>query len=125
MCESGVDNGTIAFSKLKPVFGMVPPDKARLRRANGNASSPQYGLFETPKKARRTPALPAEDNTPEGLRALLKANAHYRQVPWPEPYQRTTHRLRLGDARDLSWIPDASVHLVVTSPRRRVRLPPV
>ena len=28
----------------------------------------------------------------------------------------TTHRLRLGDARDLSFLPDASVHLVVTSP---------
>lgn len=29
---------------------------------------------------------------------------------------RTIHRLHLGDARDLSWIPDDSVHLVVTSP---------
>ena len=28
----------------------------------------------------------------------------------------TTHRLHLADGRDLSWIPDASVHLVVTSP---------
>jgi DNA modification methylase len=64
----------------------------------------------------RNPSLPAEDNTPEGLRALLAANAHYRQVSWPEPYHHTTHRLHLGDARDLSWIPDASVHLVVTSP---------
>jgi DNA modification methylase len=65
---------------------------------------------------RRAPALPAEDNTPEGLQALLAANAHYRQEPWPEPYHRTAHRLHLGDARDLSWIEDASVHLVVTSP---------
>ncbi|MBM3132660.1 MAG: site-specific DNA-methyltransferase [Chloroflexi bacterium] len=30
--------------------------------------------------------------------------------------QKTTHRLVLGDARDLSFIPDESVHLVVTSP---------
>jgi site-specific DNA-methyltransferase (adenine-specific) len=37
-------------------------------------------------------------------------------MAWPDPYSSTTHRLRLGDARDLSWIPDASVHLVVTSP---------
>jgi site-specific DNA-methyltransferase (adenine-specific) len=29
---------------------------------------------------------------------------------------RTTHRLHLGDARTLDWIPDGSVHLVVTSP---------
>ena len=28
----------------------------------------------------------------------------------------TTHRLVQGDARDLSFIPDASIHLVVTSP---------
>jgi site-specific DNA-methyltransferase (adenine-specific) len=28
----------------------------------------------------------------------------------------TTHKLHLGDARDLSWIADSSVHLVVTSP---------
>lgn len=30
--------------------------------------------------------------------------------------QKTTHRLINGDARDLSFIPDESVHLVVTSP---------
>jgi DNA modification methylase len=28
----------------------------------------------------------------------------------------TTHSLHLGDARELGWIPDNSVHLVVTSP---------
>jgi site-specific DNA-methyltransferase (adenine-specific) len=28
----------------------------------------------------------------------------------------TSHTLHLGDARDLDWIPDGSVHLVVTSP---------
>jgi modification methylase len=68
------------------------------------------------KPRRRAPSLPLEDNTAEGLRALLEANRHYRNEAWPEPYNRTTHRLHLGDARDLSWIPDASVHLVVTSP---------
>ncbi|MGA2271164.1 MAG: site-specific DNA-methyltransferase [Bryobacteraceae bacterium] len=50
------------------------------------------------------------------MQALLAANRQYREVVWPEPYCRTTHRIHLGDARDLSWIPDASVHLVVTSP---------
>jgi len=50
------------------------------------------------------------------MRALLTANRHYREVAWPEPFDHTAHRLHLGDARDLSWIPDASVHLVVTSP---------
>jgi DNA modification methylase len=29
---------------------------------------------------------------------------------------RTRHLLREGDARDLSWLPDESIHLVVTSP---------
>jgi DNA modification methylase len=50
------------------------------------------------------------------MEALLAANRHYRQIEWPLPHNRTTHRLHQGDARDLSWIPDNSVHLVVTSP---------
>jgi site-specific DNA-methyltransferase (adenine-specific) len=61
-------------------------------------------------------SLPAEDNTPEGLQALLKVNAEYRNRPWMPPFDATAHRLHLGDARDLSWIPDESVDLVVTSP---------
>jgi DNA modification methylase len=56
------------------------------------------------------------DNTPEGLSALLEGNRLARTQPWPAPFDRTEHRLHLGDARDLSWIPDESVHLVVTSP---------
>lgn len=60
--------------------------------------------------------LAKADNTPDGLRALLKANERYRVKPWPKPFDRTTHRLHLGDARDLSWIENESVHLVVTSP---------
>lgn len=61
-------------------------------------------------------ALPEADNTPEALAALLAANGRYRVSPWPEPFSCTRHRLHLGDARDLSWIPDESIHLVVTSP---------
>jgi modification methylase len=76
----------------------------------------QEKLFGYGTRKRRAPALPTEDNTPEGLRSLLEANRRYREVPWPEPFNRTTHHLHLGDARDLSWIPDSSVHLVVTSP---------
>ncbi len=60
--------------------------------------------------------LPLNDATPEALRAYREANNHFRTVPWPPPFDRTLHRLRLGDARDLRWIPDGSVHLVVTSP---------
>lgn len=62
------------------------------------------------------PALPRSDNTPEGLQALLAANRYYRTCQWPAPFDQTAHRLKLGDARDLSWIPSESVHLVVTSP---------
>lgn len=54
--------------------------------------------------------------TPEGLNDLLMANAAYRQTAWPAPFDTTSHRLHEGDARDLSWLPDGSVHLVVTSP---------
>lgn len=61
-------------------------------------------------------SLPTEDNTSEGLQALRKANAEYRNRRWPTPFDTTSHTLRCGDARNLSWIPDESVHLVITSP---------
>jgi modification methylase len=60
--------------------------------------------------------IPVGDNTPEGLQALLTSNAGYRSLPWTPPFDATTHTLHLGDARDLSWIPNESVDLVVTSP---------
>jgi len=61
-------------------------------------------------------ALPARDNTQEALQILRAANAHFRDSVWPSPFNATTHELRVGDARDLSFISDGSVHLVVTSP---------
>jgi len=64
----------------------------------------------------RAPKLPASDNTVAGLATLRAANGKYRLAPWPAPFDTTTHELRLGDARKLDWIPDESVHLVVTSP---------
>lgn len=60
--------------------------------------------------------LPSKDNTSEGLRRLREVNSLLRGLPWPAPFDSTHHTLRLGDARDLSWIADSSVHLVVTSP---------
>lgn len=60
--------------------------------------------------------LPLADNTSEGLKVLRAANEQFRQVRWPEPYDRTTHEVRQGDARDLSHIEDGTVHLIVTSP---------
>jgi site-specific DNA-methyltransferase (adenine-specific) len=63
-----------------------------------------------------SPRLPTKDNTVAGLAALRAANAEYRRSAWPAPFDLTTHQLKLGDARKLDWIPDESVHLVVTSP---------
>jgi modification methylase len=56
------------------------------------------------------------DNQRGAINKLLAANAFYRSHPWPRPFDSTEHRLHLGDARDLSWIADESIHLVVTSP---------
>jgi site-specific DNA-methyltransferase (adenine-specific) len=62
------------------------------------------------------PILPATDNGPGAVATLLKVNRLLRGRRWPAPYDRTRHEMILGDARDLSAIADASVHLVVTSP---------
>lgn len=64
----------------------------------------------------RVASLTKNDATREGLAQLRRANETHREAPWPAPYDTTFHRLHQGDARDLSWLPDASVHLVVTSP---------
>jgi site-specific DNA-methyltransferase (adenine-specific) len=60
--------------------------------------------------------LPPADNTSAGLAALLAANREYRKQSWPAPFDKTEHRLHLGDARELGWIADNSIELVVTSP---------
>jgi modification methylase len=57
-----------------------------------------------------------DDATSEGLAQLRKENETYRKVPWPNPFDSTTHRLHEGDARNLSWLRDESIHLVATSP---------
>jgi DNA modification methylase len=72
--------------------------------------------LEVKSHSRITFKLPLNDATQEALKVYREANNHFRTVPWPSPFDKTTHRLRLGDSRDLSWIPTASVHLVVTSP---------
>lgn len=62
------------------------------------------------------PEFAIADNTPAGLKIFRAANERFRQIPWPAPYDKTVHRVLHGDARELSAIPDSSVHLVVTSP---------
>jgi site-specific DNA-methyltransferase (adenine-specific) len=118
MGQDPIGNGTISVSTAKLTFGQVPSNRRELR-TKPNAHPLQEDLFHNRriKTTRRTaPRLPQEDNTPEGMQALLSANRHYRQVVWPSPYNRTSHRIHQGDARDISWVPDASVQLVVTSP---------
>ena len=60
--------------------------------------------------------LPEADNAAGAVQKMLRANGILRNLPWPEPFDRTTHRMHCGDARDLSWLPNESVHLIVTSP---------
>ena len=60
--------------------------------------------------------LPPADNAAGAVDKMLRANAILRNVPWPPPFDETKHRLHKGDARDLSFIENQSVHLVVTSP---------
>ena len=68
------------------------------------------------RSASQLPRMPATDNEPGAVAALLKANRTLRERRWPAPYDRTRHEMILGDARDLSFIDTESVHLVVTSP---------
>jgi hypothetical protein len=58
--------------------------------------------------------LPLQDNTSKALAVYRAANERFRQVAWPKPFNKTTHMLSLGDARDLSAIPESFVHLVAT-----------
>ncbi|HVC44034.1 MAG TPA: site-specific DNA-methyltransferase [Candidatus Binataceae bacterium] len=60
--------------------------------------------------------LPLADNTSEALQIYRAANERFREAPWPAPFNCTRHEVRLGDARDLSFVPDESIQLVVTSP---------
>ena len=53
-------------------------------------------------------------------RSVKDVQAEFRTNGAPDPHLPepipTRHEIRLGDARDLDWIEDASVHLVCTSP---------
>ena len=57
--------------------------------------------------------LPASDNSEGAVEKMLHANGLLRHLPWPRPFNETVHRVRLGDARDMSWLPAESVHLVI------------
>jgi modification methylase len=88
------------------------------RRAGYPPHSPKsLALKETFEAAAKVlAALPAADNEEGSVERMLQANAILRHLPWPKPFDETSHRIRCGDARDLRWVSDESVHLVVTSP---------
>jgi DNA modification methylase len=95
--------------------------KRSLRRQREGAlypySTPSPQLRETLDSIQHVlEALPEADNESGAVEKMLRANAILRNSPWPPPFDVTTHRLHLGDARRLDFIPDTSVHLVVTSP---------
>src|SRR5437764_1314717 len=91
-------------------------------RSNGNGfrhHRPKEKRAEAPAPRVLDPAyaqIDYADNERGAINKLLALNEYYRTHPWPTPFDRTEHRLRLGDARDLCWIPNASIHLIVTSP---------
>src|SRR5579859_8099303 len=62
------------------------------------------------------PPYVGADNKRGAIKKLQAQNAYYRENRWPSEFDTTTHRLHVGDARDLRWIKSESVHLVVTSP---------
>jgi len=80
------------------------------------APSRQFQARATADEWNVSARLPRSDNTSAGLAALLAANQEYRRTPWPSPFDATRHQLKLGDARDLAWISDRSIDLIVTSP---------
>jgi site-specific DNA-methyltransferase (adenine-specific) len=93
-----------------------PKAIARSVRYSSSNSEPS-ALHETVDAVTRVlEDLPPADNAPGAVDKMLRANAILRNVPWPPPFDETTHRFHLGDARDLSFLPDNKVHLVVTSP---------
>src|SRR5205823_4959592 len=87
------------------------------RRYPRGASAPAAELREMAGAVSRAiEELPSADNAAGAVEKMLRANAILRNVPWPTPFDKTIHRLHAGDARDFSWLPDESIHLVVTSP---------
>lgn len=61
---------------------------------------------------------PTAIEQPPPAKAARRTRAHATKIPELRPYEgpATVHTLSCGDARAMDWIPDRSVHLVVTSP---------
>lgn len=70
----------------------------------------------TTKTKQHEALIVKKDNKKGAVAKLIELNKATRTKGWPFPFDTTTHTVRKADARDLSWIPSRSVHLVVTSP---------
>lgn len=62
------------------------------------------------------PSLPREDTSQSAIPRLAKDAAAVKDIELALPTLPTRHEMRLGDARNLDFLPDESVHLVLTSP---------
>jgi len=98
-------------------FGIGTEAEMTLRQTKIAARKARRQRAQTVKpKISIVPDLPLKDNAEGALERLLYANAWWREHVWPEPFDRTEHKISGGDARNLSTIKDSSVHLIVTSP---------
>jgi hypothetical protein len=97
----------------------IKSEKRRPRQKPESAPYPRHD--STPPELRETllsiqqilADLPDADNEPGAVEKMLRANTILRNLPWPAPFDLTTHRLDLGDARQLEVIP-----ALVSSERR-------
>jgi site-specific DNA-methyltransferase (adenine-specific) len=129
MLNVGMPKSSVAAKKL----ALHPRKKRRVRedeqlylvRKPANGATNGFRHHRPKEKRDEVAAEPFDptrstidfsDNKRGAITKLLSSNAYYRTHAWPAPFDRTTHCLRLSDARDLSWIANESVHLVVTSP---------
>jgi len=76
-------------------------------------TSPRPQLRSSKKN---NPSLPRKDNERGSVEVLLAANRWWRENPWPAPFHKTSHTVRVADARYLNHIDSKSAHLIVTSP---------
>jgi len=56
------------------------------------------------------------DNEAGAIEKLQELNEFYRRNRWPAEFANTSHKLANRDSRNVSFLPNESVHLVVTSP---------
>lgn len=106
--------GSIASTQLRSPLGTRDNRTNVLQEVTAVAVHPPQGAKSLDWQ--HLTRLAANDNSPDAVAELQRANQLLRETAWPAPFDHTTHRLHLGDARDMRWVADESVQLVVTSP---------